>query len=94
MKLFTIKPDMEEKTNRAKSCNVALGNYEHKLCSCEDKYTSVLSVSITYLLTSMMVEEGCKLQQDDDKNVFFNEVLPDDNICIIQSAADCPQINH
>ena len=38
----------------------------------------------------MAVEDGLRLIQGDCKNTFFNGILPDDEICIVQPPAACP----
>ena len=91
MNLFTIKPDMEGNPNRAKSRIVALGNFERRIWSREDKYAPVLSGPAARLLTSMAVEDGRKLQQGDCKNAFCNGILPDNKICIVRPPSNCPR---
>ena len=88
--LFSIKPDMDESPNRAKSRIVALGNLERRIWSREDKYAPVLSSTATRLLTSMAVDDGCRLKQADCKNAFCNGILPEDEICIVKPPANCP----
>ena len=43
MNLFSIKPDMDESPNRAKSRIVALGNLERRIWSQKERYAPVLS---------------------------------------------------
>ena len=38
----------------------------------------------------MAVKDGCKLQQGDCKNAFCNNILPDNEICIVQPPSNCP----
>ena len=74
MKLFSIKPDMDGDPNRAKSRFVALGNLEQRIWSREDKYAPVLSSIAARLLTSMAVDDGRRLKQEDCKNAFCNGI--------------------
>ena len=83
MNIFTIKPNMEWNPNQAKSCIIALDNLEQKIWSHEDRYAPVLSRPVTHLLTSMTVRDGRKLQQEDYKNTFCKEILPDNEICVV-----------
>ena len=89
--LFTIKPDMDENPNRAKSRILALGNLERRIWSWEDKYAPVLSLTASRLLVSMAVDDGCRLKQADYKNEFCNGILPDDKICIVKPPIGCPR---
>ena len=90
MNLFSIKPDMDGDSNRAKSRIVALGNLERRIWSQEDKYAPVLSSTAARLLVSVAVDDGCQLKQADYKNAFFNGILPNDEICIVKSLTGCP----
>ena len=91
MNIFTIKPDMMGNPTCAKSQIVALGNLEQRLWSQEDQYAPVLSATALCLLVSMTVQDGRQLKQGDFKNAFCNEILPDDEICIVKPPAGCPR---
>ena len=89
MNLFSIKPDMDGSPNRAKSRIVAPGNLERCIWSREDKYALIFSSTATRLLSSMAVNDGCRLKQADCKNAFCNGILPEDEMCIVKSPANC-----
>ena len=68
-----------------------LGNLERWIWSCKDKYTPVLSSTVSRLLVPMAVNNGRKFKQADYKNVFCIGVLPDDAIFIAKPPFGCLQ---
>ena len=93
MNLFTIKPDMDGNSNRAKSCIVALGNIERSIWSHKDKYAQVLSSTASKILVSMAVEDRQKLKQADCKNTFFNGILLDDRNLHCETPIGCLRLS-
>ena len=91
MNIFTIKPNMDGNSVRAKSRIVALGNLEQRLWSRGDQYAPVLSSTGARLLLSMAVNDGRKLKQGDCKLAFCNGILPEDEICIVKPPPNCPR---
>ena len=58
MNLLSIKHDMDEAPNKAKTRIVVPGNLERRIWSREDRYTPVLSSTATRLLTSIVIDDG------------------------------------
>ena len=82
---------MDGDLNRAKSRIVALSNLERRVWSREDKYTFILSSTVARLLVSMAIEDFRRLKQADCKHGFCNDILPEDEICIVKPPANCPR---
>ena len=90
MNLFTIKLGMKGNPTQIKSRIVVLENLEKQIWFREDQYTPVLSTTTARLLALMVVKDGRQLKQGDCNNAFCNKILPDDELCIVETPTGCP----
>ena len=78
MCVLVVKPDRDDKPNRAKSRIVVLGNFEDRLYAKAQRYAPVLKYDSLRLLTPNAVSHRRVLQQGNCKNAFCQATLPDD----------------
>ena len=90
MCVLVVKPDKDDKPNRAKSQIVVLGNFKDRYYSKHQRYAPVLSYSRLRIMTSMAVGDKGILQQGDCKNTFCQATLPDDEHMAIRTPVGDP----
>jgi hypothetical protein len=86
MHVQTIKKDDRGDLDRAKSCIVALGNFEDRIWEKSEEYAPVLRDESSRAMTTMAVEMGRGEKQGDCKNAFVQSYLPKDETIICRPA--------
>ncbi len=92
MCVLTIKKDENLLPLPAKSWIVVLGNHKDRIWSKSDHFAPVLCQDSLCFLVSCTVQKRCPLHQGDCKNVYWQGVLPPDEITIVCPPQGAPDV--